>query len=274
MNIDDVSVFTFFLNWDPALNQCKTNPNCTSGSCLDDNPDANTGNSLGSRYPTVPNLGFGWDCSVFGTTQPTCSAGQAKADCLSAAGPYTSGGLSPFPLAIVSFTAIAGGTDTIVTGSNVWYSLDNGEVLPVSVSADVEKLPPPPTATPTPTPGPPPDSDGDGVPDTIDNCPWTQNPGQQDADGDSMGDACDPVGVGVIPTKKADWFVALPVVGGKTHVSVTFTSDPRGVSVSWIQRVPGSGFWIHLSGSGRNSIAFTYSADQLCWGWPGDPYCP
>jgi hypothetical protein len=36
------------------------------------------------------------------------------------------------------------------------------------------------------------DTDGDGVPDSADNCPLVANPGQQDADGDSIGDHCDP----------------------------------------------------------------------------------
>ena len=36
------------------------------------------------------------------------------------------------------------------------------------------------------------DCDGDGVPQSIDNCPLTANADQQDTDGDTAGDACDP----------------------------------------------------------------------------------
>lgn len=35
------------------------------------------------------------------------------------------------------------------------------------------------------------DQDGDGVPDPDDNCPTVSNPGQEDYDGDDLGDACD-----------------------------------------------------------------------------------
>jgi len=36
------------------------------------------------------------------------------------------------------------------------------------------------------------DLDGDGVPNVADNCPMTANPGQEDANLNMIGDACEP----------------------------------------------------------------------------------
>ena len=105
--------FSFTLNFDTALNTC-ADVNCAAGDCLDDNPDANAGATLGSGTPTSPNLGTGWDCNIMDLAQPTCAkdgtAGKAWIGCWSLTGPYTSptGDVS-FPLAVVTFNAVGRG---------------------------------------------------------------------------------------------------------------------------------------------------------------------
>lgn len=49
------------------------------------------------------------------------------------------------------------------------------------------------TTAPIPSPTDPqePDDDDDGIPNTLDNCEFDSNPGQEDGDGDGKGDVCD-----------------------------------------------------------------------------------
>ena len=127
----------------PTVDQCS--------NAIDDDSDTLVNDGCPPvGIPEMGGLGYGWDCSGVGTIEPTCTAGQAVMNCFSMAGPYTSGLLSPFPLAIVKFKALAAGTDTIVTNTNVWNGA-TGEKNPVSISGAVLKEPPTPTPLPTAT---------------------------------------------------------------------------------------------------------------------------
>ncbi len=58
------------------------------------------------------------------------------------------------------------------------------------------------------------DFDNDGVNDDIDNCPAASNPGQEDTDGDGVGDVCDPIDNS-----------ATPPTGGTIIVDSDITTD-------------------------------------------------
>ncbi len=82
------------------------------------------------------------------------------------------------------------------------------------------------------------DTDGDGVPDASDNCPSVSNPGQDDADNDGLGNACDTNSYApAVATAAAD---ASGNEGDTLATSGAF-SDADGPSTLAITKVSGAG---------------------------------
>lgn len=65
-------------------------------------------------------------------------------------------------------------------------------------------------------------------------------------------------GSGVVPVRADAATVSNPAVTADSHITVTFTGDPGRASVAWVERQPGSGFIVHLSGKSRWAVPFTY----------------
>jgi hypothetical protein len=170
-----VAAFDFELVYDDTLNKAPE-IDCVGPKCLDDNPDANAGATLGSGLPTTPNLGGGWDCSAGGAAPPMGDAdpetgpghGVARLICYTTDTPTSPENSSYWPLAAVTFNVLASGTDTL-TLRNVDISDMNGTALgrcnygggepeiPCYGASNVKTFATPtptgtPTITPTPTP--------------------------------------------------------------------------------------------------------------------------
>jgi hypothetical protein len=61
-----------------------------------------------------------------------------------------------------------------------------------------------------------------------------------------------------VPAGQHSVFVPHFAVTGTTHITVTVTSDPGGASVQWVERLPGSGFRVHLTKAVRTATTFSY----------------
>jgi len=184
-----VASFEAVVKYDDSLNLA---PEifCQDFTCLDDNPDVSAGVTKWGD-----GLGDNWVCvggaEPLGDRNPATGPGNGEAYvwCRSSVdGPWLlgdneSGGV----LAVVTFNALYGGTDTL-TLSNVSVSDENAEEF---VGCGDAGGPPCYGGTDYKMGTPPPDSDGDGIPDATDNCPDDPNSDQADLNGDGLGDACD-----------------------------------------------------------------------------------
>ncbi len=158
------AAFNFQLVYDDTLNHCVAGAaGSTYPPGLDSDPNANAGATVFS----TPSLGPNFECTSSGAAPPSCDTdpatgpghGKAYLGCLSAVGPYNLpvGQGVASPLAEVTFTAVATGTDamsvqdaSVASGdTNEWVACyDNvgicGGGTDVIAAAPV-------TATPTPT---------------------------------------------------------------------------------------------------------------------------
>ena len=185
-----VGAFQASVFYDDTLNS-SPNVACPTGDCLDTNPDANAGattwgSSLGGAWDytldLLPPMGDRDDQAANGT-------GEAIIACWSLYGPYSLGDdESDGVLALISFTAIAGGEDSLIIGNAVVANsdgtivgacnppLENNLEMTCSGGTDVKAGTPPPTRPPTMTLPPTNTPCPNGVCPTSTNAP-TRTPG-------------------------------------------------------------------------------------------------
>jgi hypothetical protein len=75
----------------------------------------------------------------------------------------------------------------------------------------------------------------------------------------------DHVGSAEVPAGQNSVFVDNPTVKESSHITVTLISDPGGRSLRWVEKSPGSGFWVHLTGAGpknRPPTGLTYQITE------------
>lgn len=65
-------------------------------------------------------------------------------------------------------------------------------------------------------------------------------------------------GTGTIPKGARQQAVETTAVTDGSHVSVTLTSDPRGLLIEWVERQVGSGFTIRLNAAAKRDTDFSY----------------
>ena len=187
---------------------------CPDSNCLDDNPDANAGNTSWGDGLGGINDG-GWDCDIMSMAEPIGDwdsatgpgHGLARISCWSLTGPFALGdNESSGVLAVINFQATDDGVDNMALSGVVLANEVGEEIgscnfslslpMPCSGGTVNNEMPTPiptptpcpggicPTATPIPTPAP--DSDGDGVTDPSDRCPRNA----EDVDGFQDRDGC------------------------------------------------------------------------------------